>query len=587
MIDMQFAVKIDQLFHQKIVIRLLLVLILALALFIRLYGLNELRLTQDEMSIGYNAYAISVSGKDEWGVSWPLAFKAFGDWKLPGYIYATVPFVKLLGLNNYAVKLPSVMAGTLIVLGMFMLVKKLTKNDGLGLVASVITAFSPWSIHLSRMALESNLALAFFLWGIIFLIYSVENKKTFFKLKKKNHWWFWSILLGLSWAMAFYTYVSFRVIVAVMWLAVIVLSFFYKLAKKKIVISLLVFCFMILPIVSLIFGQSGTARFSQVSIFSDQGVAAQINERRAYCYLVDQQILAKICPLVFNKPQVYLENFVKNYLQFLLPTFLFIKGDSLEYLNDPNFGELVWVLVPFYLIGLIYWFRRPDYFSNLIKLGFLIAPVPSTLAGPPQIVRGSALLPFVIIFTVYGFGQLWLTIKNKTVKLYAGLAILGLFCFLTVHYLIHYLFVYPRQYQAYFFPMGPEVGEYLLAEYDNYDTIYISNDFSDVHIFLAYLAKYDPEWYLTNVKLPEVEASGFQHPIRLGKFVFAYKKGQVFLADETVHNLLYVASPTEEIPYTKQFKGFSNVHTQVQVMDVDVARAQMIEQEQLLLPIND
>ena len=47
----------------------ILVIILGLALFLRVFMLDFVpaRLTVDEMSIGYNAYSILETGKDEWG----------------------------------------------------------------------------------------------------------------------------------------------------------------------------------------------------------------------------------------------------------------------------------------------------------------------------------------------------------------------------------------------------------------------------------------------------------------------------------------------------------------------------------------
>ena len=57
--------------------------ILTLATFLRLYRLkdNPAGFFCDEASIGYNAYSILTTGKDEWGQPWPLFFRAFGEYK--------------------------------------------------------------------------------------------------------------------------------------------------------------------------------------------------------------------------------------------------------------------------------------------------------------------------------------------------------------------------------------------------------------------------------------------------------------------------------------------------------------------------
>jgi len=58
----------------------LLVVIILLASFLRLYNLANVppHLTPDEASLGYNAYSILKTGKDEYGKFMPIIFKSFG-----------------------------------------------------------------------------------------------------------------------------------------------------------------------------------------------------------------------------------------------------------------------------------------------------------------------------------------------------------------------------------------------------------------------------------------------------------------------------------------------------------------------------
>jgi len=81
-------------------------LILALASFLRIFQLdkNPAGFFCDEASVGYNAYLILKTGKDEHQNSFPIFFPAFGDYKNPVLIYSTVPFVWLFGLSEFSVR---------------------------------------------------------------------------------------------------------------------------------------------------------------------------------------------------------------------------------------------------------------------------------------------------------------------------------------------------------------------------------------------------------------------------------------------------------------------------------------------------
>jgi len=80
----------------------------------RFSGLESLppSLNWDEVSHGYNAYSLFKTGGDEWGVTLPAIFRAFGDYKLPVYIYATVLSEVLFGLTATGVRFFSVITYT-------------------------------------------------------------------------------------------------------------------------------------------------------------------------------------------------------------------------------------------------------------------------------------------------------------------------------------------------------------------------------------------------------------------------------------------------------------------------------------------
>jgi 4-amino-4-deoxy-L-arabinose transferase-like glycosyltransferase len=157
----------------------LLIFVFSLAFLVRFYDLGIIPdgLAQDETSIGYNAYSLVQTGKDEYGKPWPIEFKAFGEYKLPGYIYLTVPSISMFGPTAFAVRLPSAVFAFLTVVLFYFILKKLTKNEWLALLGTTLLTLNPWHIHFSRAAFEVVPALFFLLAGVYLFLQFVDKKK--------------------------------------------------------------------------------------------------------------------------------------------------------------------------------------------------------------------------------------------------------------------------------------------------------------------------------------------------------------------------------------------------------------------------
>ena len=122
------------------------VIVLLIAFVLRISNVDSLppALNWDEVSHGYNAWSILKTAKDEWGKLFPIIFKAYGDFKLPVYIYVTALFEFVFGLNSWAVRLPSVLAGVGTVFFTYYLVRELFEKKVSGLLYYQHFWF-PWS----------------------------------------------------------------------------------------------------------------------------------------------------------------------------------------------------------------------------------------------------------------------------------------------------------------------------------------------------------------------------------------------------------------------------------------------------------
>jgi predicted membrane-bound mannosyltransferase len=116
----------------------------------------------DEASFGLNADLILHTARDEHGEFLPVLFKSFGEYKLPVFIYAEVPFMAIFGRSEEAVRLTSAVLGALTIGTTFLLAKEIFKHDLAAFAAAAFLAISPWHIHYSRTGLGDIVSLPLF-----------------------------------------------------------------------------------------------------------------------------------------------------------------------------------------------------------------------------------------------------------------------------------------------------------------------------------------------------------------------------------------------------------------------------------------
>lgn len=199
----------------KVYLALSLSTIILIAFLIRIYSLqdNPPGFFADEASIGYNAYQILKTGRDEHGRFLPVLFEAFGEYKSPIQIYATVPFVYIFGLNEVSVRLTSVIFAVLTITSIFFLSKELAKHfpfkGEVAIFAVIFLSITPWHIHLSRIAFEQNPYLLFATLGVLFFLKARSHI---------NYIYFSAIFFALS----MYSYFPARIFVPVFGLSIFI-----------------------------------------------------------------------------------------------------------------------------------------------------------------------------------------------------------------------------------------------------------------------------------------------------------------------------------------------------------------------------
>lgn len=482
----------------------LIILIFILGLISRLanFGENNVppSLNWDEVSLGYNAYSILKTGADEWGRPVPLTFEAFGDYKLPGYIYTLVPFISVFGLNEFSVRMPSILFGSISVIFLYLLVFNITKDKKWSIIASLLLAISPWHFFLSRIALEANLALSFFIIGLYFLTLGLK-KSIYFVLS--------SLIFGL----AIFTYNSARIFVPLFLLAFVLI--YWKQIKVNIItlISALMFGIFLAVGFYLALFQDSSARYYWVRIL-DEGAIAYLDQARNLSTLPDL-----ITKLIYNKPFYFAWNFILNYIKHLSPVFLTLSGGSNYQFSLQNFGLIYFVELPFLIFGSIKLARSR--LGLLFIAWLLIAPIPSALTREaPHALRSIFMIGALQIITAFGVIN-FLTLIKKRIFLRVAIGLISIFIIfnLTV-YLKNYFLIYPQQYSKSWQYGYKQAIEILIQNYDKYPKIYFTKQYGEPHIFYLFFSKYDPENYQRNETLLRTSHTNWRWVDRLDKIYF-------------------------------------------------------------------
>ncbi|MFH1705735.1 MAG: glycosyltransferase family 39 protein, partial [Patescibacteria group bacterium] len=458
--------------------------ILLLAFGLRVYKISENppSLNWDEVSHGFNAYSILKTGKDEWGIPFPSIFRAYGDFKLPLYIYLTIIPVWLLGLNPLSVRLISVLSGVSLVLVGFLVAKKITKENRAGLITAFLIALMPWGLFLSRVAVEANLgAFLFSLAGYFWLCWSKDKKEKPL------------ILAFLFFGLSIHAYNSARVLVPLVFLATIV----WVLKSKKVKQLFLPFLLLVIFITPIIFqmrDDSAAARFFWVNPI-DQGAVNQINEKRG-----QSSMPPLLTRLVYNRPTFFVNFALRNYLKHFSPRFWFIAGGDHYQFSLPGNPIVFGVLAPFILAGLIKLIKDKKLF---LILWLLISFIPSAITkDSPHVLR--IILGLVPMMVTAAIGLSWLEEFFKTNSKLKGKSLLAIFIFgVLVQFFIwwrNYWLVYRTAYSWSWQYGYKEVVDYVKKNYSDYDRIIFTKKYGEPHEFVLFYWPWQPNFYQQDPK---------------------------------------------------------------------------------------
>lgn len=483
---------------------LFLIILIAIVLRLGFIGDYPNGLSNDESAIGYNAYSILKTGKDEYGVQLPLAFKSFGEYKAPLYIYSTIPYIAVFGISEFSIRLPSLIFSIGTIIFLYLLVNRLSGKKSLALASAFILTIIPWHIQFSRIAYEGNSTLFLLTSGLYFFVKGLKSTKLF-------------ILSFIFFGLTMYSHFSVRLFIP-LFVMYILLNFRQEIlvSKKKLFLGLLAGFITLVPLMPYLFSNAGLGRAQNISFITDKGLISKINEERQQFTFGNNGVIP--ADIIYNKPVEFTKQFIVNYLSHFNPTFLFIEGDGDTLFNTPNTGPLLFVFVPFLVFGIF----AINKFNplNWVTWGWLfLSVIPSSLTR----LSGSTNRAFIMLIPIciiIGTGLNFLINFFKEKKLYFVLLTYILLVVLEYFtYLNNYYFILPvrREYDQ---RVASKITlDYLNKHLKDYNWVWV-NDNPQAYIqYLLYL-KYNPQDYQKEANLSAPDEFGFGKVNHFGKFIF-------------------------------------------------------------------
>lgn len=532
---------------------LILFFITLIGFLFRFYALADVpnSLARDEVSAVYNAYALIKNGTDEHGNFFPIAFKAFGDWKLPVEIYLEIPGILLFGLNEFSTRLPEALLGSLSIPLLYFVIVALAGNKyrHLALLASLFFALSPWHMYMSRNAFGYNvLGLFFFLSAMYFFLEFLKGRK-------------WHLLwANISFILTLFSYTAFHIFTPLMIVGLVLLyRKNFRLNKFFILHGVLFIAFYAVASFSVL--EANVQKIAGTSLWHDPNFyMSQVYKPR------EEHGFTFLSKLIHNKPFAFVQQLGVNYVSTFSPEFMVTKGGANKINNVEGMGNMYLVEYVLFFIGIAFMFIKKLPHKKVIFLWLLMGAVPAIITREaPHSTRNLMLTPMLAVGGAYGLLCLFEYVRKQKsyVKIggYAGIAgivVMG----------IVQVFLYSDNY---FVHLSRDRGEYWNAGYKevvehvrkkNPSKLVMGDMSRSPYVYFLFYNQYDPATYIREVQKAPPTWDNFEHIASFNKYHFV--EDIQFYDDVDEEQVMYVERLVkfpEHYPYDGIISDSTGAHT--------------------------
>jgi 4-amino-4-deoxy-L-arabinose transferase-like glycosyltransferase len=524
---------------------ILLIVITLLGFVFRFYALGDIpqSLARDEVSAAYNAYSIIKTARDEHGVLLPLAFKAFGDWKLPVEIYLEIPGIILFGLNAFSTRLPEALLGSLSVPLLYFMLRQAFRKlpESIPLAAAFFLAISPWHVFMSRVAFGYNVLGLFFFIGAVYFFFRFLSEKKPLLLFVSN----------VGFILTLFSYTAFHIFTPLFLLGL------YLLYRKSIphtraaVIQVVLFV-IFYAVASFAVLEANVQKIQGTSLwhYNDYYISNIWGKRQAY----DDPLLAR---MMQNKPSMFLQKLTSNYILTFSPNFLVTEGGVNKVNNLENMGNMYLMEYVLFITGLGIFLYKREKGIPFVLLWLAVGAIPAIMTREaPHSTRNLVLIPMLVFLSGYGavrIGEYALKLKGykRVIGALIILGCVGLGLLNIVAFVDNYLFHFMRD-RGYYWNAGyKEVVEFVDRK-NPQKVVMERQSFSPYNYFLFHM-KYDPAVYQREVRLAQPTWDNFQHVDSFGRYHFV--ENLDFQNGINEANVLYIFAK-ENIPTGYPVDGY-------------------------------
>lgn len=285
-------------------------------LFTRLYLLTEIPrgLHVDEVGMAYDAFSLANYGTDRYLNHFPVYLINYGGGQSALYAYLSAFLMKLLGAGVWAIRIPAVLSGGL-VLGFGSALVYRIYGAKSALTAAGLITICPYFLMASRWGLDCNLFLGFFTASVFLLLIASQ--------KEKNKWFF---LAGLAFGITLYTYsLSWVTLPIFLGLSALYLYRCRKLTWTRFILFCLPLGVLAAPLI--------------LFLMVNYGI---IGEIKTDFFTVPKLFFGRTAEFSFHN--------IKNIGKMLKSLMCY---GPLEYNAFPEFGTMYYISIPFILMGFV------------------------------------------------------------------------------------------------------------------------------------------------------------------------------------------------------------------------------------------